>query len=76
MLLDPSESWSWGGGGTTIWKPWSCKDMASARPMAPYQVGVETIHPDFSFFISSTVLLVLFIDQTSLKPEITRGWEI
>lgn len=75
MLLDSSENWSWGG-GTMSWKPWSCKDMASARPIAPHQVGVERKHPDFSFFISSSVLLVLVIGQTNLKPDSRRTWEI
>lgn len=41
--------------------------------MAPHQVGVERKPPDFSFFIRSSVLLVLLIGQTN-QPE-AREWE-
>lgn len=43
MFLEPSESWSWGG-GTMSWRPWSCKDTATAGSVVPHQVGVEREH--------------------------------
>lgn len=38
------------------WKPWSCKDMATARTMALHQVGMERRPCGCSFFIYSSVL--------------------